>query len=80
MATQDNDPPTIEDLAAGQRQLTELLTSFIEEQRKVNADTASFIEEQREVNTNTARFIEGTARGSTLILPNASALLATTLA
>ena len=58
MATQDNNPPTIEDLAAGQRQLTELLTSFIEEQRKVNADTTRFIEEQREVNADTTRFIE----------------------
>jgi hypothetical protein len=55
MATQDNDPTTIEDLAAGQRQLTELLTSFIEEQRKVNADTTRFIEEQREVNADTAQ-------------------------
>jgi hypothetical protein len=55
MATQDNNPPTIEDLAAGQRQLTELLTSFIEEQRKVNADTTRFIEEQREVNADTAQ-------------------------
>ncbi len=55
MATQDNDQPTIEDLAAGQRQLTELLTSFIEEQRKVNADTTRFIEEQREVNADTAQ-------------------------